>query len=163
MKLFNRALVVLLPAFLASFAAAQIQPGTFSHIIIVVQENRTPDNLFGVHAPGSTCGTLGDFPGADIVSTGIGNGTNNPCNSPTLMLYGIDPNHQYVDWFNDWDNGRMDGFCDAGEFTAPCAPYSFVRLQDVAPYFSIATTYGFANYMFQTNEGPSLEAHQFSI
>jgi Phosphoesterase family len=40
MKLFNRALVVLLPALLPPFAAAQIQPGAFSHIIIIVQENR---------------------------------------------------------------------------------------------------------------------------
>jgi len=29
------------------------------------------------------------------------------------------------------------------------------------PYFDIATNYGFANYMFQTNEGPSFPAHQF--
>jgi hypothetical protein len=33
----------------------------------------------------------------------------------------------------------------------------------VNPYYSIATTYGFANYMFQTNEGPSMVAHQFLI
>jgi hypothetical protein len=31
----------------------------------------------------------------------------------------------------------------------------------VEPYFDIATKYGFANYMFQTNEGPSNPAHQF--
>jgi phospholipase C len=39
--------------------------------------------------------------------------------------------------------------------------YSFVQKSDVQPYFDIATTYEFANYMFQTNEGPSFEAHQF--
>jgi nitrate reductase NapE component len=31
----------------------------------------------------------------------------------------------------------------------------------VFPYFDIATKYGFANYMFQTNQGPSNPAHQF--
>jgi phospholipase C len=31
----------------------------------------------------------------------------------------------------------------------------------VAPYFDIATKYGFANYFFQTNQGPSMPAHQF--
>ncbi|HXM22240.1 MAG TPA: alkaline phosphatase family protein [Terriglobales bacterium] len=30
-------------------------------------------------------------------------------------------------------------------------------------YFDIATNYGFANYMFQTNEGPSFPAHQFIL
>jgi phospholipase C len=29
------------------------------------------------------------------------------------------------------------------------------------PYFDIATQYGFANYMFQTNQGPSFPAHLF--
>src|SRR3981189_3152829 len=32
---------------------------------------------------------------------------------------------------------------------------------EVQPYFDIATNYGFANYMFQTNQGPSFPAHQF--
>jgi phospholipase C len=68
MKLFHRALVVLLPLLPASFAAAQVQPNMFSHVIIVVQENRTPDNLFGAHAPSTPCGTLGDFPGADLAA-----------------------------------------------------------------------------------------------
>lgn len=36
-----------------------------------------------------------------------------------------------------------------------------MQKSDVQPYFDIATNYGFANYMFQTNEGPSFPAHQF--
>jgi phospholipase C len=31
----------------------------------------------------------------------------------------------------------------------------------VQPYFEIARNYGFANRMFQTNQGPSFPAHQF--
>jgi phospholipase C len=31
----------------------------------------------------------------------------------------------------------------------------------VEPYFQIATNYGYANWMFQTNQGPSFPAHQF--
>ena len=29
------------------------------------------------------------------------------------------------------------------------------------PYLDIATQYGFANYMFQTNQGPSFPAHLY--
>ena len=39
--------------------------------------------------------------------------------------------------------------------------YAYVQKPDVQQYFDIATTYGFANYMFQTSEGPSFPAHQF--
>jgi phospholipase C len=31
----------------------------------------------------------------------------------------------------------------------------------LVPYLKLATQYGFANYMFQTNQGPSFPAHQF--
>jgi hypothetical protein len=46
---------------------------------------------------------------------------------------------------------------------APLQAYAFVPRGDVEPYFQIAEDYGFANYMFQTNEGPSYAAHQFII
>jgi|SRR5579872_710986 len=55
MKVFPRALLAVLTfVSVASVAAAQTIPtGTFKHIIIVIQENRTPDNLFGYWATGS--------------------------------------------------------------------------------------------------------------
>ncbi len=33
----------------------------------------------------------------------------------------------------------------------------------IDPYFNIAQNYGYANYMFQTNQGPSFPAHQFLL
>jgi phospholipase C len=51
------------------FAHAQIQPGAFKHIVIVVQENRTTDNLFGAAAPiTARCGQENNptITGADI-------------------------------------------------------------------------------------------------
>jgi phospholipase C len=52
----------------AVLAHAQSQPlPTFEHVIIVIQENRTPDNLFGaakLNPPQGNLPTLG--PGADL-------------------------------------------------------------------------------------------------
>lgn len=57
MKVFSRALLRLLfVGCLATFASAQIPALTFKHIIIVIQENRTPDNLFGYWATGQPSG-----------------------------------------------------------------------------------------------------------
>jgi phospholipase C len=76
MKRFTRALAVLLPLLLPTFAAAQappVQPNMFSHIIIVVQENRTPDNLFGYAAATTAagCSTFTPFmSGLDITNGG---------------------------------------------------------------------------------------------
>jgi phospholipase C len=45
----------------------------------------------------------------------------------------------------------------------PNAEFKYVdnSTGEVQPYFDIATSYGFANRMFQTNQGPSFPAHQF--
>ena len=156
--------------------------GTFQHIIIVVQENRTPDNLFGAgSAPGPCKSTKAFEPGIDIQSGGSGfvymsTGTVERefiCNT-SLPLSAwdqnvtkpqiIDPNHSYNGMHTDYDKGNMDGFChefDNSSFVGVCPPYSFVQKSDVQPYFDIATNYGFANYMFQTNQGASFSAHQF--
>ena len=71
----------------------------------------------------------------------------------------VDPDHGYPGWGKDYDGGAMDGFCHA--YGSTCPEYSYVLKSDVQPYFDIATSYGFANYMFQSNQGPSFPAHQF--
>ena len=116
MKMFLRALLAVLALVnVASFAATQIQPGAFKHIIIVIQENRTPDNLFGAGAGSSSKCVIHEDPfepGVDIVNGGQSHvdGTicsvQQPMNTPTL-----DPGHFYHDWAADYDSGSMDGFC----------------------------------------------------
>jgi|HubBroStandDraft_4_1064222.scaffolds.fasta_scaffold42957_2 phospholipase C len=175
----------------AALAPAQTLPH-FDHIIIVVQENRTPDNLFGSGPSGTKCGIEDPFePGVDIENGGYGyvpqpNGgtqlqlicnTSLPLSSWDANLHTakiIDPDHNYnspppgqsiYGWVADFHNGHQDGFCheysNYAIYGSTCPSYSFVQKSDVQPYFDIATKYGFANYAFQTNEGPSFEAHQF--
>jgi len=157
----------------ATIAYAQNLPH-FDHIIIIVQENRSPDNLFGAGPMhGSTCGVGDPFePGVDIDNGGYGyiNGQGQRqeiCNISLPMNDGtLDPWHCYIcqttgyGWVHQYDSGNMDGFCEIYT-SGQCKEYSFVQKSDVQPYFDIATAYGFANYMFQTSEGPSFPAHQF--
>ena len=80
--------------FLVTFAVAQTQQGPFKHIIIIVQENRTPDNLFGSHPAGTKCIPQPDpfEPGVDIVDGGNANinGVDVPYCSISLPLNGWD-------------------------------------------------------------------------
>jgi phospholipase C len=93
---------VLFSAFLAEVAIAQIPQGTFKHIIIVVQENRTPDNLFGA-APASAakCGQEQQpiITGADIDNGGLRH-TIRPNAVPTHLQ------HPSVDHRGLWQRGR---------------------------------------------------------
>jgi phospholipase C len=169
-----------------------IPQGTFKHIIIVVQENRTPDNLFGAASPfAEPCGTSQDFmAGVDIVVGGPGyyyDSAGNPhyapeiCDGPLLLngwdanipgysngSQSVDPLHTNEAWVSDFvlnGSGQADGFCHEFNtysiYAGQCPSYSYVQQSDVQPYFDIAQNYGFANYMFQSNEGPSQPAHQF--
>jgi phospholipase C len=64
-----------------------------------------------------------------------------------------------------YDGGRMDGagdiHCSGTCLTTP--QFKFVNNSTgiLDPYLELATQYGWANYMFQTNQGPSFPAHQF--
>jgi phospholipase C len=187
MKTFSGPLLAVLTVlFVASFAVAQtIPPGTFKHIIIVVQENRTPDNLFGAGEAAAEAAWVAGIqspcvlranafePGVDILNGGRSVVDGEICNvAQPMNTSTLDPGHSYHDWFGDFNFGAMDGFCHtynavtkkityaACPKTTP-TPYSYVQASDVAPYLAVAKAYGFANYMFQTNEGPSFPAHQF--
>jgi len=167
--------VIPLAVLWASFAAAQAN-GPFKHIIIIVQENRTPDNLFGVMPAKTNCSKENPFEtGVDIVDGGYGytidtNGNTIGygliCNK-SLPLNGwdaalgemVDPDHSYGGWTTNWnpawgwtldyDFRNMDKFCHPplGEnWQGTCPSYSFVPQSDVQPYFAIAEAYRFANY-----------------
>jgi hypothetical protein len=153
-------------------------PPHFSHIVIIVQENRTPDTLFGdgPAAEAQNCAGFNGFgPTIDLQNGGPNNyGTHVGCSNltkvPDLQTGG--GTHSFTDWVGQWDNGHMDGACnpntdkgvDCGRAKAPTnPPYIFVQKSVVQPYFDLVANYGWANYMFQTNEGPSYPAHQFLL
>ena len=135
----------------------------FDHIIIVVQENRTPDNLFGASAV-SGCNSHDAFePGVDV-SNCINHYGVRQASQPLHLLDKENPGHQHSDWLTQCNANssgacQMDGTCGTATGWQEC--YSYVYRADVEPYFHIASNYGFANYMFQTNQGPSFPAHQF--
>jgi phospholipase C len=135
-------------------------------VIIVIQENRTPDNLFGSNPSFES--------GVNIATSGKMKGhANVPLTAaPILSCYSL--GHAHQDFLDMYDDGAMDGAYRIGVHNLPdCTPpanpmYGFadnsnttIPPNEVQPYFDIATQFGFANYMFQTNQGPSFPAHQF--
>jgi len=157
--------ILLLVSLAAMFVHAQTQTKTppFTHIVVIVQENRTPDNLFGGSPAHPVCGVEDPFEAGVDIDNG---GPNEAAGAVTCLTpmsipgNGIDLDHTHKPgWINQYDGGKMDGACLK---TYPsCPQYTFVPKSDDQPYFDIATKYGFANYMFSTQEGPSFPAHQF--
>lgn len=119
------------------------------HVVIIFQENRTPDNLF--HG----------LPGADTaVSAKLHNGTVIPL-KPVDLGNPRDIFHQHTDATRDIDGGKMDGFDLSPRSLA--WGLSYVPQAEVQPYFDLAEQYTFGDRMFQSNAGPSFPAHQYLI
>jgi phospholipase C len=142
--------------------------GKIKHVVIIFQENRTPDNLF--HDP-----VLYNPPpnghGADIALQGQTSSGKMVTLQPAPLVTVYDFPHDHKTFLTAWNNGAMNGadledvFCPPGQ--PNCAPanpeYQYVQASDVQPYFTLAETYTFGDRMFQTNQGPSFPAHQYII
>ena len=71
MKLAVRNLLLFILPLATALAFAVNPPPHFEHIVIIVQENRTPDNLFGAGPSSTHCNYESPFePGVDIVDGG---------------------------------------------------------------------------------------------
>jgi phospholipase C len=104
MKVATRSL--LLPIVLAAtLASAQ----TVNHVIVVMMENRTPDNLFG----SDVFATTRQLPSAHLSSTGL-------CGTDQFSLQNFsshldicwDPDHSHKAWTTTWgSHDRSNGWC----------------------------------------------------
>ena len=132
---------------------------TIQHVVVIFQENRTPDNLF--HG----------LPNADIADSGVNSAGETIPLTPVALANDYDLNHAHSGFLAMYDGGKMDGadkvhfFCEknATDCPGPNLQFKYVNPSEVAPYFQLAETYTFADRMFQTNQGPSFPAHQFII
>jgi phospholipase C len=136
------------------------QDPKIQHVVIVFQENRTPDNLFQDPVLIAS--------GADIASSGVNSSGQTIPLSPASLGVGYDLGHSHADFVAQYDGGKMDGAdkVSVGCYQPPCPanPQFFsVNPSEVQPYFQMAEQYAFGDRMFQTNEGPSFPAHQFII
>ncbi len=117
--------------------------------MIIIQENRTFDNLFAT------------FPGADGATRGKTH------NGGTLALRKanldstISPNNGYLFWKQDWNNGKMNGFDTVPVGKSPGTyVYQYVDPNQIRPYWDLASRYVLADHTFQTQGSGSFTAHQ---
>jgi phospholipase C len=135
------------------------------HVIIIVMENRTFDNVFN------------GFPHADSVRTGRDHLGRTVALVPTPFEGNCDPDHSHEAWVKDYDRGKMDGFdttppsctpnvvinpLDPGE-TEARYPYGYLPYAEVKPYWDLAAQFAVADRMFASQSGPSYPGHMFIV
>jgi phospholipase C len=141
----------------ASFSRLSSGSTPIQHIVLIVQENRTLNDLFAT------------FPGANGQTFGyeLVNGQQQKINLKQIALGASQIlNHGYSSFLTAYDNGNMDGFnlvhFGNGRLEKNAA-YVYVNPADVVPYWTMAEQYGFANNMFTTQGSASFSGHQALI
>jgi phospholipase C len=138
--------------------------GKIKHVVVIFQENRTPDNLFQDPV------LIGR--GADIAQTGKDSKGNTIPLQKVSLKWPYDPSHAHDAFIDQCDLNSVSGQCqmDGADLNPAACPngtpdctFVYVDPAEVQPYFQMAEQYTFANRMFQTNQGPSFPAHQFII
>lgn len=135
------------------------------HVIVVVMENRSFDNLF--HG----------FPGANTATSGLTHDGKTQPLQATPYEGTCDPDHSHEAWQADYDAGKMDGFdlkppsclpnlppnpLNPNE-TAAQYPYGFLPYAEIKPYWDVASQYAVADNMFASQTGPSYPGHMFIV
>jgi phospholipase C len=135
--------------------------GKITHIVYIVQENRSFDNLF--HG----------YPGADTVDYGMNSKgkkiklTPYPLSGPQYVI-----DHSAAAMFAACNGTgslpgtdcRMNGFDQEESFGGPSNPeYVYVPHSDSKPYFDMAHEWVLADRMFQSHLDESYVSHQYII
>ncbi|HYL27796.1 MAG TPA: alkaline phosphatase family protein [Candidatus Nitrosotalea sp.] len=126
-------------------------PTPIQHVVIVFQENRTPDYLFQ------------GIPNADISQYAMDSRGNRVALHETSLAAPWDLGHGYGSFIKDWDNGKMDGFDAKMAEATRLRPFSYAPESEAQPYHDMAKQYVFGDRMFATNRGPSFPAHLYIV
>ena len=125
------------------------------HVVFIVQENRSFDNLFQ------------GYPGANTVSSGLTSTGVTVKLKPLALENAYDPNHAERDFVASYDGGKMDGFnlvgSGGGSPPGPDPQYSYVTPSETTTYFKLAQQFVLADAMFTSQIDASFTAHQFLI
>jgi phospholipase C len=147
--------VVAVAALVPRVVGAQPAPSPIRHVVIILQENRTFENIF--HG----------YPGAHTVDAGKTSSGGTVALQPAHLMTPWDPAHRYATWLNQYNNGAMDGFdretVDYGTGAPPDFVFSYALRSDVQPYWDMAAEGALADAFFADHRSASFAGHQFPI
>ncbi len=151
------------------FVSRDVAASKIKHVVIIVQENRTFDNLFQ------------GFPGADTQPYGYDSSGRKVNLQPVGLNTTWDMEHSSSSFLDACDGQgsfpgtdcKMDGFdkesAGCGGPGEPKCPdrypaYSYVPQSETKPYFDMGKQYVLADRMFESNfDGSSFVSHQYLI
>ena len=144
---------------------APIVGSPISHVIVVIQENRTTDNLFA----SSILAGGGPYPGANVTRIARINGKTIALKAVPFE-YPADPRHRHAALVAEWNGGKMDGFGNDPVYpdpgfppAPPNFPLAYVPAYETTIYHLLAQRYAFADENFAPRLVPTFPGHLFLV
>ncbi|HXO17477.1 MAG TPA: alkaline phosphatase family protein [Candidatus Dormibacteraeota bacterium] len=139
----------------------QVVGSPIRHVIVLVQENRSFDNVFA----SSILARGGPYPGADTSQATTIDGK--PVSlKPVPFEYPADPSHNHLALLKEWNGGKMNGFADDAVrsvlgFVKPAPGFTYAYLPDseTTIYHVLASRYALADENFATRLIPTFPSH----
>jgi phospholipase C len=135
-----------LPAGVDASAFATRWP--IKHVVFVIMENRSFDNIFG------------RFPGADGATTGRDHKRTRPLTRAELQT-AKDLPHCFACNVRSIDHGKMDGFDQSA--AADRYSYTSFHRDQITAYWNWAKAYSLSDHFFASATGPSFPNHMYTI
>ena len=136
-------------------SAAPVAGGPIQHVVIVLQENRTLENVF--HG----------YPGARTVTTGRDSAGNPVPLQAVHLMTPYDPAHRFANWNTEYNGGGMNGFdkeiLDFGSGAPANYAYEYAMQTDVQPYWDLAKNGVLGDATFADHRSQSFAGHQYPI
>jgi phospholipase C len=125
------------------------------HVVIIIQENRSFDDLFQ------------GYPGANTVPAGLDHEGNLVQLQPVSLAAPYDVLHGLGSFTKAYDGGKLDGF-DREHVTHrpandPDPQYGYVPASEIGPYLALAQQYVLSDATFSSQLDGSFTAHQYLI
>jgi len=138
------------------------------YVVVIAMENRSLDNLFSGYYGQSFNSTQTWNQKIDLVAPSSPLPSPNSAYTlqPLLLESALDPGHTHGDFAHEFDDGKNDGWPfdpGSGSGWVGTDTFSYVPTSETVPYAQMVKAYGFADHVFQANEGPSFPAHQYLI
>ena len=147
------------PQSVADAMSPDIPAAKVKHIVVVIEENRSVDNLFNGFCVASGCANtvqVDPVSGQALV--------------PESLAAPYSPFHEHSQFVVEYDGGKMDGFvnaksvCEHNQKPCPYSVLAYVPSSETGIYRQLATVDGLlSDATFETNQGPSFPAHFYAI
>ena len=145
----------------AALAGQPVAGSPIAHVIVLVQENRTFDNLFA----SSALAGGGPYPGANTTQTATVDGKPFPLRTVSFA-FPADPSHNNASLMAEWNNGKMDGFAHDRVYAVkgfpsppPDFPLAHLPANETSLYHLLAARYALADDNFAPRLVPTFPSH----